>query len=99
MNGLVRRVTALEARATADPLDDLALASYDGFNELAERIARMADRYAVTPAPAVELQSQAERIIRGALGAADGAVGDEYARRFWQAVAAGLRAYEDARAA
>src|SRR5215212_4889443 len=99
MNGLTRRVAALEAQTAPDPLDDLALASYDSFEQLAERIAGLADRYAVTPAPALELQSQAERTIRAALGAADGAMGDEYARLFWQAVAAGLRAYEDARVA
>jgi hypothetical protein len=99
VNGLVRRVEALEAHIVADELDELALASYDSFQQLGERIAKLADRYAATPAPAMELQSRAERIISAALGAADGAVGDEYARRFWRAMAAGLRAYEDGRAA
>jgi hypothetical protein len=61
----------------------LALAGYDSFARLAERVAGLAARYAAMPAPALELQSQSEPIIRAAPGA----------------VAAGLRAYEDGRVA
>jgi hypothetical protein len=94
MNGLTRRVGALEARVATDELAELSLSSYDSLDELARRVVALADRYRATPAPLVEQQSRAERIVRAALGAADGAEGDEYARLFWRVVAAGLRAYE-----
>ncbi len=99
MAGLVRRIEALEARAAADALAEFDLAGYDSVAALAERIAGLADRYSKTVAPSIDQQSVAERVIRGALGAAAGRAGDEYARTFWQTVSAALRAYEDGRAA
>ena len=99
MNGLNRRVGALEARIATDPLADFDLAGHGSFERLAERIATLARRYAEAEAPPLELQSPAERIVRRALGAAGGRVGDDYARAFWRTISAGLRAYEDGRAA
>lgn len=99
MTGLMGRIERLEARVAVDDLAELTLANYDSMDELGQHIAALAERYAATPAPAVERQPRVERIVRAALGAADGGEGDEYARTFWQAVAAGLRTYEDAREA
>ena len=96
---LKRRVEGLEARCAVDPIADLDLRNYDSFGELGERIAMLARRYAAAPAMPRENQAQVERIIRAALGAADGASGAEYARIFWRSVAASLRRYEAGRAA
>lgn len=93
MNGLVRRLEALEARSAPDPLAELSRSSYDSHQELGAHIMQLARRYADRTAPPIEQQSQVERIVRAALDAAAGVEGVAYARAFWRTVAAGLRSY------
>jgi hypothetical protein len=96
MNGLARRVEALEARAVtgADPyLGDALPASVRRLSDLAERLRG-------TTEPSLEQQSPAERTVRAGLAAIAG-VDDprERARRFWSTVAEQLRAWDRRRVA
>jgi hypothetical protein len=56
-------------------------------------LAHLAERIHDPPEPPLALQSPAERTVRAGLAAAEGAEGQAYARRCWQAVAAQLREY------
>lgn len=99
MNGLHRRIEALEVQFSPDGLEAFDI-QQDGVEQMARRILGMADRFQSEPARLpTSQQSPVEQIIRTALAAAQGYAGDERSRLFWSTVAQGLRAYENGRAA
>jgi hypothetical protein len=87
MNGLVRRLEALEGRqAVATGVGDVLR------EEFARRIAERADRLRGRPAPPLDQQSPFDRCILAALAEAEGTEGRECIARFWGAFSAAVRA-------
>jgi hypothetical protein len=96
MNGLLKRIEALEAYAGSGPDPYLG-----GDREtLVRHLSDLAERLQGKPAPSIETQSPAERTVRAGLAAVEG-VNDprERARRFWSTVAEKLRECTRGRAA
>jgi hypothetical protein len=80
MNGLVRRLEALELAATTHEHTRNAVGEI-----IMAKVFEMAQRFQVTPPKPVEQQSPFERIIRAALADTEQIEdGQERARAFWQ---------------